>query len=360
MMGPFGGRRAGRAKLMLLALAPMVVLAAWNQTGEAASAEQRPAFEPAAAVVAQLDNAQIERWIAEGWLTDFTRVGIDLGEILDDVGRDRIPPINDPAFVSAEAQVDLPDREPVIALVINGDARAYPLRIMLWHEIVNDLVGGLPVMVTYCPLCNSAVVMSRTVDGQVLDFGNTGKLRFFDMVMYDLQTETWWQQFSARALVGALAETKLELIPSRLMSWGEFRADYPNGQVLVPNDEGMRPYWMNPYLGYDTSLAPRFDGQLPTGMRAMERVVLIRTDPPIALTLALIEQEGVIEENGVIIRWKPGQASALDAGRIEDGRDVGGVEIVRIENGAEIPVVHDVTFAFAVSIFEPFTPIRTE
>ncbi len=117
---------------------------------------------------------------------------------------------------------------------------------------------------------------------------------------------------------------------------------------------------MNPYLGYDTSLAPRFDGQLPTGMRAMERVVLIRTDPPIALTLALIEQEGVIEENGVIIRWKPGQASALDAGRIEDGRDVGGVGIVRIENGAEIPVVHDVTFAFAVSIFEPFTPIRTE
>ena len=102
------------------------------------------------------------------------------------------------------------ETEPVIGLVVNGDARAYPLKILIWHEIVNDTVGGVPVTVTYCPLCNSAIVFERTVDGRVLDFGTTGKLRNSDLVMYDRQTESWWQQFSGTAIVGAMTGTKLD------------------------------------------------------------------------------------------------------------------------------------------------------
>ncbi len=88
----------------------------------------------------------------------------------------------------------------MISIDLNGDAGAYPLRILLWHEIVNDVVDGVPVLVSYCPLCNSGVVFDRRIEGKTLSFGNTGRIRYFDMLMYDHQTESWWQQFWARRL----------------------------------------------------------------------------------------------------------------------------------------------------------------
>ena len=169
------------------------------------------------------------------------------------------------------------------------------------------------------------------------------------------------QQFSGRALVGIYAGTALEMIPSRLMSWSEFRDEHPDGQVLVPNNPQMRDYWRNPYVGYDMATAPfLYDGPLPTGMAAMERVVLVRSEPPMAFTLALVAERGEIVENGVTIRWNPGQTTALGAGVIAEGRAVGGVEVFRFVGGVSIPVVHDVTFAFVVNAFEPFLQIRTE
>lgn len=306
-------------------------------------------------------SAQVDQWADEGWRTDFTRFDVDLSEIRTVIPRDRIPAVDDPVFVPIDAEMELVDREPVIGLEIDGAARAYPLRIMIWHEIVNDMVGGVPVAVTYCPLCNTAIVFDATVDGQVLDFGTTGKLRFSDLVMYDRQTESWWQQFSGRGLVGEYTGRALEIVPSRLMSWGEFKAEHPDGTVLVPNDPLMRQYWRNPYVGYDAGTTPfLFDGPLPTGMPAMQRVVMVRSDPPMAFTLALIAEVGVVEENGVIIRWNPGQATALDDVLIEEGREVGGVEVIRMEDGAEVPVAHDVTFAFVLNAFEPLLPIRAE
>lgn len=305
--------------------------------------------------------AQIDRWLAEGWQTDFERIDVDLDEIRNVIPRDNIPAIDDPAFVPISEEEELADREPVIGLEINGDARAYPLRIMIWHEIANDIVGGVPVAVTYCPLCNTAIAFDATVDGVHLDFGTTGKLRFSDLIMYDRQTETWWQQFTGRALIGDYVGTGLELIPVRLMSWGEFKELHPDGQVLVPNDPQMRQYWRNPYTGYDAGTAPfLFDGPLPTGMPAMQRVILVRSDPPMAVTQALVEANGEIEQDGIIIRWRPGQATALDDARIANGRDVGTVEVVRIEAGVEVPVAHEVTFAFVVNAFEPLLEIRTE
>jgi hypothetical protein len=135
-------------------------------------------------------------------------LAVDIAEIRSVIPRDGIPAIDNPQFVPVTAGLDLADREPVIGLVINGDAKAYPLRIMMWHEIANEVVGGVPVAVTYCPLCNTALAFESTVAGTALDFGVTGKLRFSDLVMYDRQTESWWQQFSGRALVGAYAGTR--------------------------------------------------------------------------------------------------------------------------------------------------------
>src|SRR6516165_2937234 len=114
------------------------------------------------------------------------------------------------------------DGIPAIDLSIGEDARAYPLRVLIWHEIANDIVGGTPVVVTYCPLCNAALVFERVIDGRVLDFGTTGKLRNSDLVMYDRQTESWWQQFTGEAIAGAMTGRHLRLIPSRLESFDRF------------------------------------------------------------------------------------------------------------------------------------------
>ena len=244
------------------------------------------------------------------------------------------------------------ETEPVIGLVVNGDARAYPLKILIWHEIVNDTVGGVPVTVTYCPLCNSAIVFERTVDGRILDFGTTGKLRNSDLVMYDRQSESWWQQFSGRAIVGAMTGTELKMLPSRLESWALFKERAPDGRVLVPSDANLRAYGRNPYVSYDTrdKPYPLFLGDLPTDINPMMRVVVVDGQ---AWTLPLLREKGTIEHGDVTIRWLPGQNSALDSGRIASGRDVGNV-IVRRGDGSEAEdVVHDVTFAF---VFRAFTP----
>jgi len=186
--------------------------------------------------------AGLATWVHEGWTTDFEKINVEPLEIMTLLPRDRIPSIDDPKFIPVSEETEIPDREPVISLVVNGDARAYPLRIMMWHEIANDTVGGVPVAVTYCPLCNSSIVFDATVDGKATEFGTTGKLRNSDLVMYDRNSQSWWQQFSGEGLVGEHAGEKLTMIPSRLDSWGRFKKEHPDGQVLVPSDDRMRAY----------------------------------------------------------------------------------------------------------------------
>jgi hypothetical protein len=141
-----------------------------------------------------------ETWTREGWKTDFSKSSVPFGEIISGgPPRDGIPSIDDPKFASASEVTDIDGREPVIRFGVDDDVRAYPLRVLTWHEIANDVVGGTPVAVTYCPLCNAAIVFDRRVEGQVLEFGTTGKLRNSDLVMYDRQTESWWQQFTGES-----------------------------------------------------------------------------------------------------------------------------------------------------------------
>jgi hypothetical protein len=141
----------------------------------------------------ELDRA---RFSIRGWSTDFSKRTIPLSDILSGgPGKDGIPAIDDPQFESiADGDLWLVDSEPVQVVDINGEVKAYPLGILIWHEIVNDTVGGVPVVVTYCPLCNSALTFNRRLGDRLLDFGVSGNLRFSDMIMYDRQTETWWQQ----------------------------------------------------------------------------------------------------------------------------------------------------------------------
>ena len=297
-----------------------------------------------AAVMAQ----PLELWQREWPQTDFSRTTINLDDIQSGgPGKDGIPAIDHPRFIAVSQANDLADDEPVIGVVIGEEARAYPLRILIWHEIVNDVLAGTAIAVTYCPLCNTSIVFDRRLAGRTLDFGTTGNLRHSDLVMYDRQTESWWQQYGGEAIVGELAGQKLRVIPSRLESLAHFRQRAPSGQILVPNDPRASQYGTNPYVGYDRSPFPfLFKGQAPKGVAPMMRVVAI---DEIAFALPLLSQKGHLQQGDLELAWSSGQRSALDSRKLNRGRDVGNVLVSR--NGMDIP--HVITFAFAFFAFHP-------
>ena len=304
-----------------------------------------------------LADARIDRFKRQGWgETDFTQISIELDEILSGgPPKDGIPSIDQPIFKTVAEITDIADREPVLSLEINGDARTYPIRVLTWHEIVNDTVGGKPVTVTYCPLCNAAIVFERTVNGKELDFGTTGLLRISDLVMYDRQTQSWWQQYTGEALVGNMLGTKLTLVPARLEAFSLFKARHPNGKVLVPNNPGMRSYGANPYAGYDTTKAPfLYRGDLPTDINPMARVVVVRQgDKRLVYALELLTKKGEITSGDIVFKWQKGQASALDTRSIAKGREVGNVTVQRRTSSGLEDLPYDVTFAFVVKAFHP-------
>ena len=297
-----------------------------------------------------------ERWKREGWKTDFDQTSIALNEIFSGgIGRDVIPPIDKPIFKPADEVTNVADTEPVIGLEIGGEARAYPLQMMTWHEIVNDMFGETPVAVTYCPLCNSAIVFERTVDGKVLDFGTTGKLRNSDLVMYDRQTQSWWQQFMGEAIVGEMTGQRLKSIPARLESFANFKARFPGGKVLVPNNAGLRAYGRNPYAGYDSAKSPfLYRGEMPEGIEPMARVVAFRADGKLeAVALKRLAKEERMEIGNLVFTWTKGQNSALDTRAISEGRDVGNIVVQEKTAEGLKDAVYDVTFAFVVNAFRP-------
>ena len=291
------------------------------------------------------------RWALEFPATDFAKRSIAFSEIRSDgATRDSIPPIDDPVFRPVREVRDIGPLEPVISVVIGGDARAYPLRILLWHEIVNDTIGGVPVLVSYCPLCNSGVVFDRRLGDRTLDFGNTGRLRHFDMVMYDRNTESWWQQFLGEAIMGELSGRRLKTMPARLESLELFRERFPEGRLLVPSWPEARPYGKTPYVRMD-SQDGGFPYDLPDGVRSLDRVVVIGVE---AWTLKLVRERVRIEWHGLVLSWTAGQNSIHDTKWIAFGRDVGNVTVQRrTDDGGLEDVAYDVAFAFAFAAFRP-------
>lgn len=296
--------------------------------------------------------------------TDFSTRLVPLNEIISGgPPKDGIPAIDNPRFISVEeASQELAETEPVISIEIDGKARTYPYRILMFHEIANDRIGDRPVAVTYCPLCNSAIAFDRTVDGRVLDFGTTGRLRHSDLVMYDRQTESWWQQYTGRAIIGEYAESRtvLEKLPARIESFGRFADRHPDGEVLAPPRRARAPYGMNAYAGYDSSPVPYFQvqGELPAGVRPMDRVITVGER---AWTLDYVRGQKQIEtRDGLIITWEEGQNSALDSPIISRGKDVGNTLVSRkTGDGGREPVVYGVDFAFAFRAFHPDGEIVT-
>jgi len=314
-----------------------------------------------AAAPAFASDARVEHFRNAWPNTDFSRHTVPFEEIASGgVARDQIPPIDDPVFVSvAEAEKLIAPTEPVISLTVDGARRAYPLAVLIWHEIVNDTIAGRPVAVTYCPLCDAALVFDRRVGGRVLDFGTTGLLRFSDLVMWDRQTESWWQQFLGEAMVGELTGERLAMLPSRVESFERFAAGGPGGEVLMPNDPAFRSYGSNPYAGYDGAHWPflfRGEYQL-AAVPPLARVAMVGKR---AWTVDLLKQEKRIEAGDLVLEWAPGQNSALDKGVIAEGRDIGNVTVQRrAAGGGLVDAVHDVTFAFAFLAFVPDGVIHT-
>ncbi len=316
-----------------------------------------------ALLFAQTAAADPDRWRAAGWETDFSRSLVDFSEIISGgPPRDGIPSIDNPIFVPAQSVTDLGPHEPLIRLGVDGEVRGYPLRILTWHEIVNDEIAGLPVAVTYCPLCNSAIVFERQLDtGDILEFGVSGMLRHSDMIMYDRQSDSWWQQFTGEGVVGEHAGKQLKMIPSRVVGFAQLVEADPGALVLVPNDSRARPYGQNPYIGYDSRSMPfpLYMGDLPDSLDPMSRVVVVNLDDGIrAVTLSHLRENERVEIDGVVLTWTAGVNSALDSRQIGSGRDVGAVEVLRRDDGT--PLVHDITFAFVVHAFHPGQKVLTK
>jgi Protein of unknown function (DUF3179) len=201
-----------------------------------------------------------------GWETDFSRHSVPLDEFVGGgPPKDGIPSIDDPKFVAVnEADAFLDPREPVAVVELGHSTHAYPLQVLVWHEIVNDEIAGDAVAVTYCPLCNSTVAFRREIDGRPVEFGTTGMLRNSDLVMYDRQSESWWQQITAEAVVGELTGERLEVLPSQILSWKQVQRLHPAAEVLSRDTGFERDYGTNPYTGYDADPESQpflFDGE---------------------------------------------------------------------------------------------------
>lgn len=281
-------------------------------------------------------------------------------DIVQVLGPDGIPAIDDPQC-SPVSEIDfLGDAEAVMVVEIDGEVRGYPAQILTYHELVNDTVGGTPVSVSFCPLCNSAITYDRRVGDQILDFGTTGALHQSSLVMYDRQTETLWTHFDGKGVAGALQGIQLEFFPTQVVSWSDFKEAHPGALVLNRNTGHNRDYGTNPYAGYDQSsdvLSDRFitndvDPRLP----AKERVIGVRADDQgVAIPLdTLLEQRVLTVElaGRSLVVWNlAGTASAIDTGSVATGRDVGAT-------GVFVPEVDGQTLTFTQT-GEGFTDAET-
>ena len=271
--------------------------------------------------------------------TDFSKRSVDYDEILQAQVRDGIPAIDAPIFESGEAaSMWLDGRSPVLVVELNAEAKGYPIGMLMFHEIVNDVIGGVPVAVTYCPLCNTALAFERVIDGQPVEFGVSGMLRNSDLIMYDRLTDSWWQQITGEAIVGDLTGTQLKPVAANIISFADFRGAFPQGQVLSresgPFGFYRDAYGQNPYVGYDSEDNQPFlfrglrDSRLPT----MERLVALTANGvPKAYPFDDLRAERVINDEvggePVVIFWKPGTASALGGAVIDRSRDIGATAV---------------------------------
>lgn len=293
-------------------------------------------------------------------------------------------PTGAPRFATQdEAASWLSTEEPVIALTVAGESRAYPLQILTWHEIANDTLGGVPVAVTFCPLCNSALAFDRRLPlsaearqrvlelnpdatpaaldaafteaygaqgdepsptaGLEVTFGVSGLLYNANMLMFDSASSTLWSQLVGEGVAGTLAGTRLLRYPAQIVSFAEFRAAFPDARVLSRDTGFSRLYGNNPYLGYDRADSPAFlfsgetDGRLPP----KERVVTFElAGDTVAYPFPRLAEERVVQDEvggePVVLFWGPGTRSALDESVIAESADVGAAGVFSRKLGGRV------------------------
>lgn len=296
-------------------------------------------------------SASPDFWKFEWPSTDFERTNVESWvEILSGgPPKDGIPALDDPQFINIADETEIGGREPVITVALEGErARAYPIRYLMWHEIVNDQIGDLPIAVTYCPLCNSGITFDRRVGGEVLSFGVSGKLRNSDMIMYDRETESWWQQAVGEGIVGEYTGVELETLPTWMESWDQFKEANPDG-IVMATPPYPRRYGQNPYFRYDSNERPfLYNGENPPhDISPIARVVRVGDTAWLLDDLAKAEE---ITDGNIVLSWRKGQASALDHTRFDISRDVGSVRVRDLDGN---DLAHDVMFAFAFHAFWP-------
>ncbi|MEM1096433.1 MAG: DUF3179 domain-containing protein [Bacteroidota bacterium] len=266
------------------------------------------------------------------WSTNTNKRTISFGELMSGgPPKDGIPAIDEPRFVSQrQARRWIAPQEPILVVVLNGEAKGYPLQILTWHEIVNDAVGGVPVSVTFCPLCYSAVVFERQVGDVLLDFGVSGFLRNSDLVMFDRQTETLWQQLTGEAIMGDYVGTTLTPVPAQLISFAQFQEAYPDAKVLSRRTGHTREYGTNPYAGYDDIENTPFlyDGPTDDRLLPMEKVIAVSRSGldvayPHRITRARTVLHDQIGGESVVVFHTSGAVSALDEQVIHQSKEDG-------------------------------------
>ncbi len=279
------------------------------------------------------------------WKTDTTKHGVELSEITVVLPKGSFPKIDYPFFLGKEAGLEsFYVHEPVISVEIGGKAKAYPLNMLTIHEISNDRLGGVPILATYCPLCNAGVVYDRRVEvngkKKILEFEVSGMLRKSDMVMLDTETETLWQQLMGEAIVGDYTGTFLGVIPSLIISVEEFFDRYPEGKILsnVTSDQDLaNAYGSNYYVGYDAAEGNPyerfFDHQdVDPRLPAMERVIDIEVNGKYKIyPFSRIAEKGVVNDRfinlHVVFFHSERTVSVVDASKISESRSVGSVTV---------------------------------
>src|SRR5262249_41167232 len=256
------------------------------------------------------------------WKTNTEKRSIDLDDLISPgMPKDGIPSIDHPKFVTVEAARSwISPTEPVIALNVNRIARAYPLQILIWHEVCNDQIGPTPVVITFCSICNSAIVFKRSISRRVLSFGISGFVHGANMVLYDRETESWWQQFTGKAIVGDLTGSKLIRLNAQMISFSQFSSAFPAGQVLSRQTGFVRDYGRNPHLRYDNPRGTpnHFRGKPDKRLTPMERVIGVEIGEqarayPYSITAARRVTYDTIGSQELVIFHAEGATSALDA-----------------------------------------------
>ena len=283
---------------------------------------------------------------------DFSKHSIPVEEISDGgPGKDGIPALLSPKFMSSrEADEEfLKSGDRVLGLAVNGDARAYPIKILNWHEIVNDTVGGRPVVVTFCPLCGTGMVFDSEIGGRKMTFGVSGLLYQSDVLLYDHQTESLWSQIKTEAVTGPMTGTRLNLVASTHTTWENWKKRYPRTRVLSDDTGYRRNYQRDPYAGYEKSPRLMFGvDKVSDAFHPKERVIGLEIGGAFKAypfsELATAKQPVKDKVNGVPVSVFYDRKSKS--------------AVIRDKDGKEIPTVAG--FWFAWYTFHPDTQVFKE